>query len=78
MTPKCPICGSDAGEFPRTGDFEGYDCPQHHRFDVSDTALQTRRGKASVEQWKLALERAKFRAAESRKPPMIRDHDFGP
>ena len=72
MTTKCPICGSDAGELPRTS----FDCPQHHRFDVSDTALQTRRGKASVEQWKLALERAKFRAAESCKPPMIRNHDF--
>jgi hypothetical protein len=76
MTTRCPICECDGEELPRTSDFESFDCPQHHRFNVSETALQTRRGKASVEQWKLALERAKFRAAESRKPPMIRDHDF--
>jgi hypothetical protein len=31
MTTKCPICGSDAAAFPRTGDLESFDCPQHFR-----------------------------------------------
>jgi hypothetical protein len=43
-----PICGSDAEVLPRTGDFESFDCKQHDRFNVTDTALQIRRGKASV------------------------------
>jgi hypothetical protein len=45
---------------------------------VSDTVSRARRGKASAEQFERALQRAKTRAAESGKPPMIMDHDFGP
>jgi hypothetical protein len=74
-TTTCPICGSDAKALPRTGDFEGVDCPRHHRFNVSDTALKIRRGKASVEHWERSLERAQLRT-ESGQPPMIKDDDF--
>ena len=75
-TTACPICGSDAEVLPRAGDFVNFDCPKHDRFNVSDTAWQTRRAKASTEQWERALERAKIRAVESGKSPMIMDDDF--
>jgi hypothetical protein len=74
-TAPCPICGSDAMVLPRTGDFEGFDCPRHHRFNVSGTALQTRRGKASVEHWERSLERAQLRT-ESGEAPTIKNDDF--
>jgi hypothetical protein len=74
-TTPCPICGSDAMVLPRIGDFEGFDCRRHHRFNVSDTALQIRRGKASVEHWERSWERAKLRT-ESGEAPMIKDDDF--
>jgi hypothetical protein len=71
----CPICEAEAEELPRTGDFHGILCPTHGAFDVSDTVMSTRLGKASPSLWERAFERAKLRA-ESGKRPRIMDQDF--
>ena len=71
----CPICGAEAEELPPTGDFHGIHCPTHDEFEVSDTAMKIRRGKASPDHWERALERAKLRA-ESGKRPRIVNNDF--
>jgi uncharacterized Zn finger protein (UPF0148 family) len=72
----CPICGAEAQkESPRTGEFDVIHCPPHGEFEVSDTAMETRGGKASQSLWERALERAKLRA-ESEKRPRILDQDF--
>jgi hypothetical protein len=77
-TATCPICGADAGEMEprtRTGEFDVFDCPTHDEFEVSDTAMSIRLGKASQSEWERALERAKLRA-ESGKRPRILEQDF--
>ena len=56
--PICPICQSEAKPLDRTGDAEGFDCPQHERFKVGGTALSTK-SDASREQWEAALKKAK-------------------
>jgi hypothetical protein len=72
----CPICGaSDAEELPRTGDFEGFDCPTHDEFEVANTAMSIRRGTASATLWERALERAKLRAGSGKRPRIL-DNDF--
>jgi hypothetical protein len=72
----CPICGASAKEwFPTGGDFHDISCPTHDEFEVSGTAMTTRRGRASQDDWERALERAKLRA-ESGKRPRILDDDF--
>ena len=73
-TTTCPICGAEAEGFFQT-DFHNIRCPTHGEFEVSDTAMVTRLGKASASLWERALERAKLRA-ESGKPPRILDQDF--
>ena len=77
-TATCPICGAEAGEREprtRTGEFDVFDCPTHSQFEVSDTAMSVRAGKASLTEWERALARAKIRA-ESGKQPRILDDDF--
>jgi hypothetical protein len=74
-TTTCPICGSDAEELPRTGDFEGFDCPTHDKFEVANTAMSIRSGKASAEHWERSLERAKLRAGSGKRPRIL-DNDF--
>jgi hypothetical protein len=74
-TTRCPICEAEVEELPPTGDFHGVHCPTHDEFEVSDTAMSIRRGKASPSLWERALERAKLRA-ESGKRPRIMDTDF--
>jgi uncharacterized Zn finger protein (UPF0148 family) len=74
-TTTCPICGTNAEELPRTGDFEGFDCPTHDKFEVAHTALSIRRGTASAAHSERSLERAKLRA-DSGKRPRILDNDF--
>jgi hypothetical protein len=62
-TMTCPICGAEAGQSkPRTGEFDVFNCPTHDEFEVSDTAMSIRAGKASPSHWETALERAKLRA----------------
>jgi hypothetical protein len=77
-TATCPICGAEAGKIEprtRTGEFDVFDCPTHDEFEVSDTAMSIRLGKASQSEWERALERAKLRA-ESGKRPRILEQDF--
>jgi len=74
-TTRCPICGAEAEQLPRTGDFHAIRCSTHHEFEVSDTALSIRRGNASPDHWERSLERAKLRA-ESGERPRIMDSDF--
>ena len=62
-TMTCPICGAEAGKSkPRTAEFDVFNCPTHGEFEVSDTTMSTRLGKASPEHWERSLERAKLRA----------------
>jgi hypothetical protein len=70
----CPICGSDAGALPRTGDAEGFDCPNHGKFKVAGTPLVTK-DDASREQWEVALARAKSRT-KADEWPLIKSGDF--
>jgi hypothetical protein len=70
----CPICGLNAGELPKTGDSEGYDCPRHGRFKVSGTVLGSTLSK-SVGQWEAALQRAKDRAKVG-DLPILTTNDF--
>jgi hypothetical protein len=75
-TMTCPICGAEAGESkPRTGEFDVFDCPTHGEFEVSDTAITTRLGKASPEHWERSLDRAKLRAGSGKRPRIL-DDDF--
>jgi hypothetical protein len=39
MSNHCPICGSAAETLDKTGDADGFDCPQHGKFKVSSTTL---------------------------------------
>ena len=39
MIIHCPICNAEASSLPRTGLANGFDCPNHGRFKVSDTVL---------------------------------------
>ena len=70
----CPICGSDAGTLPRTGDAEGFDCPKHGKFKVAGTPLVTEED-ASRGQWESALARAKSRT-KADEWPLIKSDDF--
>ena len=72
----CPICGENAGELPKTGDAEGFDCPMHGRFKVSDSVLQSEPGKSAGRgQWEDALKRAKDRAKRD-ELPVVTTYDF--
>lgn len=72
----CPICGSSTEELPRTGDAEGYDCPQHGQFKVSDTALRSEPTKsAGRSEWEDALKKAKDRT-KAGELPTITTYDF--
>jgi hypothetical protein len=62
----CPICDTDAEALPVTGDFEGFNCPAHGKFEVSGTVMSLRKGTADVPMWEKALQRAKARAANGR------------
>jgi hypothetical protein len=72
----CPICKSDAEPLDRTGDHDGYDCPQHGKFKVHGTVLAVETYmNAEREKWEAALEKAKART----KPgewPLILSYDF--
>lgn len=72
----CPICGSKAGELPKTGDAEGYDCPRHGRFKVSESVLRSEpRPGIGQSHWENALKTAKDRVA-SGETPLITTYDF--
>jgi hypothetical protein len=70
----CPICGSDAGTLPRTGDAEVLDCPKHGKFKVAGTPLVTK-DTATRAQWEIALARAKSRTRAD-EWPLIKSGDF--
>jgi hypothetical protein len=63
----CPICGSHAEALDRTGDAEGFDCPQHGAFKVSDTALASQPS-AGRPKWEAALKLAKERVVPGEWP----------
>lgn len=72
----CPICGASASELPKTGDAEGFDCPTHGRFKVSDSILHSEPSKsASRGQWEDALKRAKDQAKPG-ELPVLTTYDF--
>jgi hypothetical protein len=73
-TTTCPICEADAEALPITGDFQGFDCLAHGKFEVSGTAITTH-GQKGILEWKRALECAQARA-ESGSRPRIMDNDF--
>jgi hypothetical protein len=61
--PICPICQSETKSLDKTGDHEGFDCPQHDKFKVEGTVLAVDANHpASREQWEEALKNAKARA----------------
>jgi hypothetical protein len=72
-TTTCPICEADAEAFPLTGDFQGFNCSYHGKFEVSGTVMITRRQKGILE-WERAFERAQDRASSGW--PRIEDNDF--
>ena len=72
-TTTCPICEADAEALPITGDFEGFDCPAHGKFEVSGTAMTTRRQKGILE-WERAFGRAQARAESGSRPRIMDDH----
>jgi hypothetical protein len=69
----CPICASESGELPKTGDADGYDCPVHGKFKVSGSVFATKQN-ANRTDWESALERAK--PVGSSPWPTIRTSDF--
>jgi hypothetical protein len=73
MTTHCPICGSEVGELPRTGDADGYDCVTHGQFKTSGTVTSTKQ-KATRAEWEAALASAKARHGTI--VPTITTHDF--
>jgi hypothetical protein len=73
-TTICPICGSEAGEFDRTGDAKGYDCVRHGKFKVAGSVSATKQD-ATRQQWESALVKARARA-KSGEWPTITTHDF--
>ena len=36
---KCPICKAEAKELDKVGLADGFDCPNHQRFRVSETVI---------------------------------------
>jgi hypothetical protein len=74
--PICPICQSEAKALDKTGDADGFDCPQHRRVKVAGSVFEDATGKtATCEQWEAALKKAKART----KPgewPLIQTYDF--
>jgi hypothetical protein len=70
----CPICKSEATALNRTGDAEGFDCPQHRKFKVAGSVFATR-SDATPEQWETALNRARARQPNEW-APVIQDGDF--
>lgn len=70
----CPICQSETKPLDRTGDAEGFDCPQHGTFKVGGTALSTK-SEASREQWEAALKKTKDRTRPDLWP-VITTQDF--
>lgn len=72
----CPICGSNAEELPKTGDAEGYDCPLHGPFKVSESALRSEPSKSAERgRWEGALKTAKDRAKPG-ELPVLTTYDF--
>jgi hypothetical protein len=72
----CPICGSKAGTLDKTGDYAGFDCPQHGEFKVVGTVFENELTKnATREQWESALQKAKARATPDTWP-LIMTYDF--
>lgn len=69
----CPICGTKANELPKTGDAEGYDCPRHGRFKVSDRVLRSEQ-RRSVGEWEAALKRATDHAKPDELPLITTYH----
>jgi hypothetical protein len=74
--PACPICKSDAGSLPRTGDHDGFDCAQHGKFKVHGTVLAIETyTNAGREKWESAIEKAKTRTHPG-EWPLILHYDF--
>jgi hypothetical protein len=56
----CPICKVEASPPLKTGPNDGFDCPNHGRFKVSETVLDVPAFRdAPRQQWETALKRAK-------------------
>ena len=55
-----PICKAEASPLPKIGLANGFDCPNHGRFKVSDTVLAMPAFReAPRQQWEAALTKAK-------------------
>lgn len=73
---SCPICKSQIRELGRTGEATGFDCSEHGKFKVTDTALSTSACKgATRELWERALILAKRRAHKG-DWPLMQHYDF--
>jgi hypothetical protein len=71
---NCPICKSEAAELDKTGNADGFDCPNHSKFKVSSTVLATK-SDATREQWEAAFKKAKARQPDAW-APLIQTYDF--
>lgn len=70
--PICPICQSKSEALDKTGDHEGFDCPQHGKFKVHGTVLAVNPNHpANREQWEAALNKAKARAEPGEWPIIL-------
>jgi hypothetical protein len=56
----CPICKSEAAALDKVGGADGFDCPSHDKFKVSDSVLATPSlMNSSRDQWEAALSKAR-------------------
>jgi hypothetical protein len=77
MIIHCPICNAEASSLPRTGLANGFDCPNHGRFKVSDTVLAMPAfTEAPRAQWEAALAKAKASPQADEWAPCITSYHF--
>jgi hypothetical protein len=73
----CPICKTEVAALDKTGNTDGFDCPNHGRFKVSGTVLAIPILRdADPEQWEAALRLAKAKAKPDEWAPCITTLDF--
>ncbi len=73
----CPICKAEASPLPKIGLANGFDCPNHGRFKVSDTVLAMPAFReAPRQQWEAALTKAKASPQPDEWAPCITSYHF--